>query len=569
MKTYQDLQTLLKKIDGKGYKAYKDISGNYELDNLKLFIDYVQGDPFASPSRIRVAMSQKIAKFPKEYFQDKNRRIATVDFLTRTFHNNIQKLYKGVGGTGKSGLLSIDKCSQKILEKTSVIIDDNKVEARIEVGLPASGRRVLGKKAIFLLTKVIPDIAQKSLMYKNINTDKLWEQIQLVDDQQVLRKEVIENNLIAFVANNSILPRESGISDKPLRTGVTSFQAPPSLEVSFDLPHKGKVKGMGVPEGVNLIVGGGYHGKSTLLKALENGVYNHIVGDGREYVVARKNAVKIRAEDGRRVEKVDISPFINNLPNKQDTTKFRSENASGSTSQGTNIVEALEIGTDLLLIDEDTSATNFMVRDSRMQELVVKDKEPITPFIDQVKNLYKKHSVSTVLVVGGCGDYFDVADTVIMLDEYKPLDVTEASKEIAKKYCAQRKTENNNEFLNKKNQRKISNRSFPVERRGIKVKSKGLKLIQYNKTFVDLTYLEQLVDSSQTNTIACIFEYIAKKTAKNEMTVEETIETIYDAIETNGLEVISPYKGHPGNLAMPRKQEVAAAINRFRLLKIM
>lgn len=74
---------------------------------------------------------------------------------------------------------------------------------------------------------------------------------------------------------------------------------------------------MGIPEGVTLIVGGGFHGKSTLLQALERGVYHHIAGDGREMVITRQDAVKVRAEDGRNIEKVNISAFINNLPAKK------------------------------------------------------------------------------------------------------------------------------------------------------------------------------------------------------------------------------------------------------------
>ena len=101
---------------------------------------------------------------------------------------------------------------------------------------------------------------------------------------------------------------------------------------------------MGIRKGITLIVGGGYHGKSTLLKALEAGVYNHIAGDGREFVITDDTAFKLRAEDGRSITGVDISPFIKNLPNKKDTVHFSTEDASGSTSQAANLMEALESG---------------------------------------------------------------------------------------------------------------------------------------------------------------------------------------------------------------------------------
>ena len=204
------------------------------------------------------------------------------------------------------------------------------------------------------------------------------------------------------------------------------------MEVELPTIHHGLIKGMGLPKGVSLIVGGGYHGKSTLLKAIEKGVYNHIRGDGREWVISSNNTVKIRAEDGRRIEKVDIKYFIDNLPGGEDTRQFSSVNASGSTSQAANIMEAIEIGSDLLLMDEDTSATNFMIRDAKMQALVAKEKEPITPFIDRIRSLYEKHEISTILVIGGAGDYLDVADQVVMLDAYQVYDVSARAKEVAK-----------------------------------------------------------------------------------------------------------------------------------------
>ena len=235
-------------------------------------------------------------------------------------------------------------------------------------------------------------------------------------DQEKIRKWLSETGLVAFIADGSILPRRSGVDDRPLLVNPVPFYSPDELAVNVDLPHQGMVRGMGIPPGVTLIVGGGFHGKSTFLNALEVGVYNHIPGDGREYVITDRDSVKIRAENGRSIQKVNISSFITNLPLMRDTIRFSTENGSGSTSQAASIIEALESGARILLIDEDTSATNFMIRDERMQELVVKEKEPITPFVDKVHKLYRDFAVSTLLVMGGSGDYFDVADTVIMMD---------------------------------------------------------------------------------------------------------------------------------------------------------
>lgn len=564
MKTQKNLQDLLFRIDGKGYKAYKEARGKYHFNNYILSIDSVQGDPFAAASKGRVIISQETAKFPKYLYDNPHKNIAVCDFITRLFSNNVFKYYNKVKGSGKSGLLTIDKPGQEVLRRTSVVVDDTHLEVRFEVGLPAAGRRVLGREASKIFIGALPKIVENTLFYENINIHALKKQVDLAVDQYYLRNELKKNGLVAFISNKSILPRESGISDKPLTNGAIAFTSPSSLEVEFDLPNKGTIKGMGIPKGITLIVGGGYHGKSTVLRALERSVYNHIEGDGREFVITTENAVKIRAEDGRRVENVNISPFINNLPNGQDTKNFSTENASGSTSQAANIIEALEADTNLLLIDEDTCATNFMIRDNKMQMLVEKKKEPITPFINRVRYFYENLDVSTIMVAGSSGEYFDVADNIIMMDEYVPYDVTDKAKAIAEDIDSNRSS---NPFSNDKNPRILLGSSFPKTRKGIKVKAKGLHTIVYNKTGLDLKYLEQLVDSSQTNCIGIMMEYIAKNFNSNDLSISDIVKEIYKTIENKGLDSISPFSGHPGNLALPRKHEVIAALNRFRLLK--
>lgn len=387
MKNQNDLKRELARIDGKGYKAYKDLEGQYDFGNYILSIDHVQGDPFASPSRVRVIVNQKIADIPIELFNKNYKKIAVQDFLTRLFYKNINVFSGKIFGSGKSGLILISKCPQEILDRTSIIVNKECVEARMEIGFPARGRSVLSKELEKILYEFLPRIIENSLIYKNINKNMLISQVKLMEDQEYIREELEKQGLVAFIANDSILPRESGVSTKPLKDGI-KFISPKTLEVEMNLPNRGKIRGLGIKKGITVIVGGGYHGKSTLLKAIELGVYNHILGDGREFVITDNTALKVRAEDGRVIHSDDISLFIDNLPNGKDTKRFSSENASGSTSQAANIVEGIECGAKTLLIDEDTSATNFMIRDDIMQKLVSKDKEPITPFIEIVRDLY-------------------------------------------------------------------------------------------------------------------------------------------------------------------------------------
>ena len=562
MKGSMELKNELFKIDGKGYKAYKALEGRYDFKKYVLSIDHVQGDPFASPSRVRVIIDNKVAQIPEELFDNKNKEIAVCDFLTRLFSKNIRNQSEKIFGSGKSGLIEISRCPQEILERTAIIRNKNFFEVRFYVGFPARGRSVLARELEKIIFNIIPNIVESTFIYKNINKLALINRVKLMEDQCFIRENLKKKGLVAFVANGSILPRESGISARPLRDGK-KFVSPQALEVEFDTPNRGKIKGMGIPKGITLIVGGGYHGKSTLLKALELGIYNHIEGDGREFVITDESALKVRAEDGRAITSTDISLFINNLPNGKDTVKFNTENASGSTSQAANIIEAIEGKAKVLLIDEDTSATNFMIRDDIMQQLVVKEKEPITPFIDVAKSLYKRLGISTILVAGSCGDFFDIADLVIQMDCYEPYEVTTKAKELSRgKISLRDDLDIHIDFG-----RVLVKGSISEGPKGIKIKNLGKDGLSINKENIDLKSVEQIVDGEQINTIGMAIKFIEDKYSGKDLTVERIVDEIEKDL-TKSLIGIDNIKGGNGSLAMPRKQEILCAINRLRTLKI-
>lgn len=562
MKSSVELKNELFKIDGKGYKAYKVLEGKYDFKKYVLSIDHVQGDPFASPSRVRIIIDNKIAQIPEELFDNKNKEIAVCDFLTRLFSKNIKNQSEKIFGSGKSGLIEISRCPQEILERTAIIRNKNFFEARFYVGFPARGRSVLARELEKIIFNIIPNIVENTFIYKNINKLNLINRVKLIEDQFYIRKNLKEKGLVAFVANESILPRESGVSARPLRNGK-KFISPQALEVEFDTPNRGKIKGMGIPKGITLIIGGGYHGKSTLLKALELGIYNHIEGDGREFVITDESALKVRAEDGRAITSTDISLFINNLPNGKDTVKFNTENASGSTSQAANIIEAIESKSKVLLIDEDTSATNFMIRDDIMQQLVVKEKEPITPFIDVAKSLYKQLGISTILVAGSCGDFFDIADLVIQMNSYEPYEVTARAKELSRgKVILRDDLDISIDF-----RRVLDKGSISEGPKGIKIKTLGKDGLSINKENIDLKSVEQIVDGEQINTIGMAIKFIEDKYSGKDLTIEKIVDEIEKDI-TKNLIGIDNIKGGNGSLAMPRKQEILCAINRLRTLKI-
>lgn len=564
MKNKEDLKKELIKIDHKSYGMYKTLGGSYSYGNYILHIDHVQGDPFASPSRLRFEVKKEKHGFPEEYYEKKHRRLALEDQVLRRFLRQLRQLDKGSMGSGKSGRITTCPANQTVQERIAVVFSKDGMELRFEMGFPARGRTIMAKEMQKLVFDILPELAESCLFYRKWDTKSksfLEKAVFLADDQKELRRQLKERGLTGFVANGAILPRESGISDRPMRDAVP-FISPESLQIEIELPHKGKIIGMGIPEGITVIVGGGYHGKSTLLKALEQGVYNHIAGDGREYVVADATGMKIRAEDGRSILHTDISLFINHLPAGQDTVDFSSENASGSTSQAANLIEAMEAGAELLLLDEDTSATNFMIRDKVMAKLVSDEKEPITTLLRHIRGIYKTMGISFIIVVGSSGDYLSVADLVLQLDHYKVKDVTKEAKEICEQ-CQIAGQYTEKEVCMPEFSRKLK----PVKSARRKLKSMGTDTVLIDRESIDVRYLEQLSESGQTTALAYMMGWILDHVTKEE-DIQEFIENMYKLIERKGMAAVIPANYSAGHPVLPRKQELYACLNRYRSAKI-
>ena len=557
------LRTQLKNIDGRGYKAYKDLQGSYQFDGYRLTVDHVQGDPFAQPSRISINVPSQNTTLPAKFWSGKTRKTAAEDFLARAVARAIIAHVKGHRGVGKSGEVHIETSGQQILVRNSVLIDSEGIEARLTVGLPAAGRTILASDAEEIFFRELPAVVADGLCFGRLDKVRFKRHVEFAEDQEYLRGLLAQNDLAAFVADNSILPRRSGVDDRPLEENAVPFVSPKSLSRTFTLPNRGEVSGMGIPRGVTLIVGGGFHGKSTLLHALERGVYNHIPGDGRELVATDPTAVKIRAEDNRAVSNIDISPFIDRLPFGRDTTSFSTENASGSTSQAANIIEALQDDAALLLIDEDTSATNFMIRDERMQQLVVKDKEPITPFLHRVRELFRDLGVSTIIVMGGSGDYFAASDTVIMMDAYQPVDVTLKAHALADRARGNEYSHDLPTIGKSSGRRPDMDRLDPRRaQKEVSIEARGIETLLYGEHGINLGKVEQLVDIGQTRAIGLIIHAYAKRYACKTNNLAEGLALVLKEVEEGGLDILSPWK--TGMLALPRLHEVAAAINRIR-----
>ncbi|WP_226362430.1 ABC-ATPase domain-containing protein [Pseudonocardia sp. ICBG1142] len=533
-------------LDGASYRSYKDLTGVWTGEHgYDLEIRTVQADPFAPPSRLRVTVPARAAGLPPGLYDGPVRARALAGFLARALRRALER-----------STVRIDAGGQEVLDRSAVRIrPDGTVVAEVSVPLPGRGRRIDGRAAAAEVTVALPRAVLGALRWETADAAAAEEFVETVVDAGALRDALAGRGLVGFVADGAVLPRASGVDDRPLVGGVP-FVSPPELRVSLEVPHRGTVTGMGVPEGVTLIVGGGYHGKSTLLRALENGVYDHVPGDGRELVVARADAVSVRAEDERSVQRVDVSAFVTGLPSGNPTDDFSTESASGSTSQAAATVEALEAGAGVLLIDEDTAATNAMIRDDRMRALI--PAEPLVPFAERVRPLHRGHGVSTVLVMGGSGEYLDRADTVILLQDYVASEVTGRAREIAG--LADEATDTAFPAFAR---REFDPRSVDASVRGRRrITARGRGRLTFGADDIDLSALAQLADPGQTTGVG----YALAALDLRGVTLAEALERLEEALRRGGTDAIT--RGAPVDVAVPRRHEVAAALNRLRPARV-
>ncbi len=683
--TLSDLVDYLHVLDNRPYGAYRDTIGHYRAtEGWTLHVDYVQPDPYAPPTRIRI---QAPADLPglkllqdADLLSTRDRRIAVSDFLTRELH-------RGFRGTN----LSIAAPGQEILERCSVIVStpsddaldgdaqsdaaaaaaantdgspaedgqdsavvdlftvlteseegdaaeettaptedtdtdtadafaaaigstqtadpeevaapatdtaaesasspasaasaadaeadaddadapgadaDNErkapagviIEIRARVALPARGRTIRGREAANIFSHDLTREVNAALDLTGERAERLLEHVATLEDHRALTQTVLDNGWVSFLADDSILPRRSGVSNAPMEEGAVPLSAPDSLAATVTLPHAGEVRGTAIGSGVTLVVGGGYHGKSTLLSAIERGVYPHVPGDGRELVATVPDAVKVRAADGRAVTGVDLTPFISHLPGERDTASFTTTNASGSTSQAASIVESIEAGASALLLDEDTSATNLLIRDARMRTLVSDDQEPITPFVDRVGALAEA-GVSTVLVMGGSGDYLDVADRVLLLDSYVLHDATERAAEVA---AAQpRETTALADFPMQSP--RVPLPSQRTQRGPVRTRARGTDSLTLDREDIDISDVAGVVDSGQAEAVAYALRALLEQRFDGESTLAECLEDLDALLDDEGLDALDR---RPAFLVRPRMVDVAAAVNRYRRLKL-
>ncbi len=583
----QQLLDILKKLDKAPFGKLKGSLSSkkvFLMDCFRLEFDHIQGSPGADPASIaRICIDREQAGLDDQLTNSLSRCLAVEDFLIRRYNNGILKYAKQNRGSDGSGSFYTVELEQTVLKRDAVVISDKTISIRFIFSFPSKigrGGQLDFDQVRIMLEQELPLIAKYALLikdYDNKTLNSLKNHIRVIENWSFLQERLDSLNLVAFVGDGSVLPRRSGDDDRPMEKNAVAFVTPESLKVSIKLPNGDYAVGMGIPEGITCITGGGFHGKSTLLDALCVGIYPHIPDDGRELVVTRKNTVYIQAEDGRSIKDVDISPFINNLPNGKNSKNFFTEDASGSTSQAASMVESIEAGAEVLLLDEDTCATNLLMRDKSIRSILPAGKEPIRPLSDSIRTMWQKYRISVLIVIGGLGAFLKQSDTVILIDEYTCHNITGKVREVLgspeeiiqfSMHEHSRQLSNTNfdpSFYNKKLKKKV----------GVRIKPHHVPLkrfsetLEYGHDFIELGALRQIQGYPQLRFLGWMLFSIRQHMQNKpdtKKTITQWLDWVYDKIDSKGM---SEFKvDYYGLQAMPPRMALGAAINRMRSLEV-
>ena len=550
-------------LDGKPYAAYKSLEGAYRFERFVLFIDEVPVDPPATPVPIRVRMDQAEAQIPRALWTTSVRRSALEDFVGRRWHEAARRIGRARGGRGG---IFIEPGGQAILARTTCRVSEDSVEVRAHAILPAEGRKASGRQVQTLWFEDLGQIVESALVFAP-HAAEGERHVDAADDHHALRALLAERGLVAFLADGSMLPRDPE-SDRPALARLVTFQAPPEVSVTLDLPHRGAVSGMGIPRGVTVIVGGAFSGRSTLLRAIASAVYAHLPGDGREYCAAAADAVWIRADDGRHVEGVNLAPFIAALPGGEDPARYHGAATPPLVAEVASITEALEAGTSLLLFDEDSTAPRLLARDPLWRHLRPEARESVTPLADLVRPLYAESGVSTIIAGGTGSSLPGVADTVIAMEGFRPSVVTAAAKELSAQWPAVRVAEVRG-FGGTHHRVPLGDSLSFLRGRRLRPDASGAGSLILALETIDLRALAQLADASQVRGVGAALVFAAERGyADGTRTVREILSVLDGDITAGGVDVLSPRDYPVGDIALPRRQEIAAVLSRLRTLRV-
>ena len=569
MRDKKEFFGLLKELNGQSIENYQQIAGDYDFTRyvIKCHPFRVNGPDIQPMFSIRVP--QTISEIPEVLFESAIRRTALEDYLLRGFSSEVDQLASfDVHGVAKRNII-VSSPEQKILPRNTILVTGEYVELRVGIQLPLQQLMIDdtisyvidGTRMQEILFDELMESVVNSLLYCNMDSQAVESFVQSMDDADVLRQHLSASGQVAFIADGSLLDRADH-SDLPDYEHAVSFQVSEDVVASVETPFSGAVNGLVVPSGLTVIIGEADSGRIDLMDAISQGIYNHVGGDGREHCVTVPDAVEIISEPGRSVQNVDISAFY-----YKDTTKqnYSADWADSFDSQASSVVEALEAGARVLLVDEQTSCPTFFGTDSRLSSL-----SGISSHISlaaRARQMVDELGVS--IIVGGSNliaEYVPIADTVLHVSGSKVMDISSSIKELDIGVAPVAPNVTLSPLLSRLRWIMPSSIDPSIGRDDVFVEVSEEGLIQFGRTIMDADDITQLVSDDQLRAVGLTFYYLKLRYVDEGYSLREILDLVDRDISNEGLNALA--RDFCGNLARPRRYEIAALLNRLPTFRI-
>ncbi len=573
MKDKKEFYNLLTELDGQPFAEYQQMVGDYDFARYVIKcgkIDF-EADELISPV-FTVRVPQTISEIPDYQFDSPVRRTAMEDLLLRRLAANVEHIANfDHNGIARRSML-VPHPTQAILPRNALLLTKEYIEVRIRIVLPVQtiamdGDAVVaidGEMAQQIFFENLPEVISNSLLYCNIETADADAFVNNMEDADQLRQHLGASGQISFVAEGALLTRIKS-EDTPDYERLIPLEVDDSLIDEVEVPHAGTVRGLGIPHGLTLILGESNGGRVDLTEAIAQGIYNHVPGDGRESVVTVADAVAIHSEAGRSIQQVDISAFATELLDGGNPASYSCKSAGSFSSQAASTVEALEAGARVLLYDEHSSSSTFLSSDTRVSPLLGKSIR--NSLASRARQMVDELGIS--IVVAGSSlvaEFIPIADKILRVENYRVSDITEEAKELDIVPSVADSSVNLSSMLSRSRWVMPSSIDPSIGREDIVIHADEEDFLQFGRSIVDLGALKQICDADQARAIGFVLYYSKLRYMDEGYPLREILDLVDRDLSNEGLNALS--RDARGDLARPRRYEVAATLNRLPAFRV-
>ena len=551
MRDKREFHSILTTIHGKDASAYMALAGDFDFTRFVLhhIRIAVQGDA-ETVATLVLHVPQMIAGFPESLFETPIRRTALEDHLTREVAKAVSRVQSLTGVTGPDTIRFVNP-GPHILPRSAFVVASDFVEARLSVCLPVKDGKVDADSARRIFFDLLPQIVTDAMIFCYQDAEQIQRFVQVMEDADEIRQSLMQQGLVGFVAEGS--------SPSPNGPALTIDE---SIRTEIGVPNAGTLNGLAIPSGVTVVLGDPLSGRHELVAALGDGVYNHIPEDGRSLIVTVPDAVRVCAEPGRPVRNVDLRAF---LRDSQAAASVSTASASGHVSQMATSMEALQAGAQVLMYDESDSDAAFLAADARLRTVSGGHPGQAIPLSDRVRQMADEWRISIVIGAWACaGPFLASADRILWIENGVVRDVTDSARDVG--FDAPDAQIHSLPELATETRRICPSSIDPsCGFDDARIEAPTPDTIQFGRSIIHLAGVPQVADESQAFTLGLILNYAKLHHLDTDRSLSEVLDLIDQELGMEGLDTLA--RDLRGNLARPRRFEIAAALNRLPTLR--